>query len=74
VSTLHDYAGAELVEPSPDLSAARWFASHVLPANPLLARRISNALKKEQAATARPSLPTPVPHTTPPASPASETS
>ena len=74
MSTLHDYAGAELVEPSPDLSAIRWFASHVLPANPLLARRISDALKKEQAATARPSLPTPVPHTTPPASPASETS
>jgi hypothetical protein len=51
---LDDYAGAELVEPSPDPSAARWFASHVLPADPLLARRITNALKKEQTATARP--------------------
>ncbi|MEU2588182.1 DegT/DnrJ/EryC1/StrS family aminotransferase [Streptomyces avermitilis] len=65
---LDDYAGAEFVEPSPDPSAARWFASHVLPADPLLARRITNALTREQATTARPSTPTPAPisDTTPP--------
>ncbi|UFQ13786.1 MULTISPECIES: DegT/DnrJ/EryC1/StrS family aminotransferase [Streptomyces] len=51
---LDDYAGAEFVEPSPDPSAARWFASHTLPADPLLARRIINALAKEGA---RPALP-----------------
>ncbi|WP_069883790.1 DegT/DnrJ/EryC1/StrS family aminotransferase [Streptomyces luteocolor] len=51
---LDDYAGAEFVEPSPDPTAARWFASHVLPADPLVARRIIKALTKEQAATAHP--------------------
>ncbi|MER5183809.1 DegT/DnrJ/EryC1/StrS family aminotransferase [Streptomyces sp. NPDC002896] len=64
---LDDYAGAEFVEPSPDPSAARWFASHVLPADPLVARTVSNALTKERATTARPSAPTPIPDTTPPA-------
>ncbi|MGX5189131.1 DegT/DnrJ/EryC1/StrS family aminotransferase [Streptomyces avermitilis] len=67
---LDDYAGAEFVEPSPDPSAARWFASHVLPADPLLARRITNALTGEQATTAHPSTPAaapaPIPDTTPP--------
>ncbi|MFE9995558.1 DegT/DnrJ/EryC1/StrS family aminotransferase [Streptomyces avermitilis] len=65
---LDDYAGAEFVEPSPDPSAARWFASHVLPADPLLARRITNALTGEQATTAHPSAPAPapIPDTTPP--------
>ncbi|WP_374064453.1 DegT/DnrJ/EryC1/StrS family aminotransferase [Streptomyces himalayensis] len=65
---LDDYAGAEFVEPSPDPSAARWFASHVLPADPLLARKITNALTKERATTAHPSTPTPliIPDTTPP--------
>ncbi|GAA5706925.1 hypothetical protein AQJ43_04880 [Streptomyces avermitilis] len=67
---LDDYAGAEFVEPSPDPSAARWFASHVLPADPLLARGITNALTAEQAATAHPSTPAaapaPIPDTTPP--------
>ncbi|MEV5982565.1 DegT/DnrJ/EryC1/StrS family aminotransferase [Streptomyces sp. NPDC052114] len=51
---LDDYAGAEFVEPSPDPAAARWFASHVLPADPLAARRIIEALTKEQAVTADP--------------------
>ncbi|MEV0218239.1 DegT/DnrJ/EryC1/StrS family aminotransferase [Streptomyces sp. NPDC050704] len=66
---LDDYAGAEFVEPSPDPSAARWFASHVLPADPLLARKITNALTRELAAPSRPSVPVPapVPDTAPPA-------
>ncbi|WP_210588794.1 DegT/DnrJ/EryC1/StrS family aminotransferase [Streptomyces sp. GESEQ-35] len=55
---LDDYAGAEFVEPSPDPSAARWFASHVLPVDPLLARRITGALTRERATAA---LPDPVP-------------
>ncbi|MCX4973678.1 DegT/DnrJ/EryC1/StrS family aminotransferase [Streptomyces sp. NBC_00620] len=49
---LDDYAGAEFVEPSPDPSAARWFASHVLPADPLLARKIARALAKERTTPA----------------------
>ncbi|WAL99800.1 DegT/DnrJ/EryC1/StrS family aminotransferase [Streptomyces sp. Je 1-369] len=53
---LDDYAGAEFVEPSPDPSAARWFAAHTLPADPLLARRITKALTKERAALAHPPL------------------
>ncbi|MFF3347015.1 DegT/DnrJ/EryC1/StrS family aminotransferase [Streptomyces sp. NPDC002779] len=53
---LDDYAGAEFVEPSPDPAAARWFASHVLPADPLTARRMTGALTRERAATARPPL------------------
>ncbi|GGX84733.1 DegT/DnrJ/EryC1/StrS family aminotransferase [Streptomyces fructofermentans] len=63
---LDDYAGAEFVEPSPDPSAARWFASHVLPVDPLLARKVSHALTREAAATARPPLPAPVSETSPP--------
>ncbi|MDO0930929.1 hypothetical protein QQY66_04275 [Streptomyces sp. DG2A-72] len=51
---LDDYAGAEFAEPSPDPSAARWFASHVLPADPLLARRITGALTRERATAALP--------------------
>ncbi|MFD4525487.1 DegT/DnrJ/EryC1/StrS family aminotransferase [Streptomyces sp. NPDC058470] len=51
---LDDYAGAEFVEPSPDPAAARWFASHVLPADPLLARRIARALTSEGTAPASP--------------------
>ncbi|NGO45294.1 DegT/DnrJ/EryC1/StrS family aminotransferase [Streptomyces ureilyticus] len=62
---LDDYAGPEFVEPSPAPSAARWFASHVLPADPLLARRITAALTKEQATTAYPSLLAPLPEPTP---------
>ncbi|MDT9698317.1 DegT/DnrJ/EryC1/StrS family aminotransferase [Streptomyces sp. P17] len=64
---LDDYAGAEFVEPSPDPSAARWFASHVLPADPLLAHRTTGALTRERAATAHPSLPAAVKDATPPA-------
>ncbi|MET8685593.1 DegT/DnrJ/EryC1/StrS family aminotransferase [Streptomyces sp. NPDC004732] len=53
---LDDYAGAEFVEPSPDPTAARWFAAHTLPADPLLARKITKALTKERAAPAHPPL------------------
>ncbi|MFC8194705.1 DegT/DnrJ/EryC1/StrS family aminotransferase [Streptomyces sp. NPDC057298] len=63
---LDDYAGAEFVEPSPAPAAARWFASHVLPADPLLARTITGALTREGATTAHPPTPAPVPDTTPP--------
>ncbi|MGW0825741.1 DegT/DnrJ/EryC1/StrS family aminotransferase [Streptomyces sp. NPDC002845] len=65
---LDDYAGTEFVEPSPDPWAARWFASHVLPADPLLARRITGALKREQATTATPRPPprSRTPHHQPP--------
>ncbi|QEV16328.1 DegT/DnrJ/EryC1/StrS family aminotransferase [Streptomyces alboniger] len=51
---LDDYAGAEFVEPSPAPWAARWFAAHVLPADPLLARGITNALTREGARAAHP--------------------
>ncbi|MFC7303949.1 DegT/DnrJ/EryC1/StrS family aminotransferase [Streptomyces monticola] len=51
---LDDYAGAEFVEPSPDPAAARWFAAHVLPADPLLARTVTAALTKEQTTAAHP--------------------
>ncbi|MGV9454084.1 DegT/DnrJ/EryC1/StrS family aminotransferase [Streptomyces sp. NPDC003635] len=64
---LDDYAGAEFVEPSPDPRAARWFASHVLPADPLLAHRMTGALTRERAGTARPALPAPRKDATPPA-------
>lgn len=64
---LDDYAGAEFVEPSPDPAAARWFAAHTLPADPLLARRVAGALTKERAAAAHPPVPArvPEPDTTP---------
>ena len=57
---LDDYAGEEFTDPSPDPAPARWFAAHVLPADPLLARKITNALTRERATTAHPSTPTPV--------------
>ncbi|MFJ3672186.1 DegT/DnrJ/EryC1/StrS family aminotransferase [Streptomyces sp. NPDC090106] len=49
---LDDYAGAEFADPSPDPAPARWFASHALPADPLLARKITKALTKERTAPA----------------------
>ncbi|MFD3308948.1 DegT/DnrJ/EryC1/StrS family aminotransferase [Streptomyces sp. NPDC058694] len=65
---LDDYAGAEFAEPSPDPSSARWFASHVLPADPLQARTLTAALTRERTRTAHPPAPTPaVPDATPPA-------
>lgn len=56
---LDDYAGAEFVDPSPDPGAARWFAAHVLPADPLIAGRIARALTREYAEPARPPSPAP---------------
>ncbi|MGW7296784.1 DegT/DnrJ/EryC1/StrS family aminotransferase [Streptomyces sp. NPDC054829] len=53
---LDDYAGAEFVDPSPDPRAARWFASHVLPVDPLLARRTISALTRERATAVRPTF------------------
>jgi hypothetical protein len=58
---LDDYAGAEFVDPSPDPAAARWFAAHTLPADPLLARRVGDALAREEAVPARPPAPAPMP-------------
>ncbi|MFD8304470.1 DegT/DnrJ/EryC1/StrS family aminotransferase [Streptomyces sp. NPDC059690] len=49
---LDDYAGSEFVDPSPDPSAARWFASHVLPADPLLAHSVVTALTRARATEA----------------------
>ncbi|MFF8353494.1 DegT/DnrJ/EryC1/StrS family aminotransferase [Streptomyces chartreusis] len=69
---LDDYAGAEFVEPSPSPAAARWFAAHTLPADPLVARRVIGALTKEKATPAHPPMtaqlpePDPDPTTTPP--------
>ncbi|CAM5689254.1 UDP-4-amino-4, 6-dideoxy-N-acetyl-beta-L-altrosamine transaminase OS=Streptomyces griseorubiginosus OX=67304 GN=pseC PE=3 SV=1 [Streptomyces griseorubiginosus] len=63
---LDDYAGAEFVEPSPDPSAARWFAAHALPADPLLARRNLAAFTKERVVDAHPALLRPVPDATRP--------
>lgn len=58
---LDDYAGAEFVEPSPDPAAARWFAAHTLPADPLMARRITRALTEERVTPAHPPLPAQLP-------------
>ena len=63
---LDDYAGAEFAEPSPDPWPARWFASHVLPADPLQAHGIIRALTREGAAAA---LPSPAPCPSPAVSP-----
>ncbi|WP_343243656.1 hypothetical protein [Streptomyces sp. SID13726] len=60
---LDDYAGPESVEPSPGPWAARWFAVHVLPVDPLRARRIVDAFAEERATDAHPALPRPVPDT-----------
>ncbi|WP_282793633.1 DegT/DnrJ/EryC1/StrS family aminotransferase [Streptomyces sp. CC224B] len=46
---LDDYAGPDFVDPSPDPTAARWFATHVLPVDPLLAREAGRALGREGA-------------------------
>ncbi|MCX4906361.1 DegT/DnrJ/EryC1/StrS family aminotransferase [Streptomyces sp. NBC_00878] len=64
---LDDYAGTEFVDPSPDPTPARWFAAHVLPADPLLAGSLTDALTTEHTTTAHPPTSTPVPDTTPPA-------
>ena len=53
---LDDYAGGEFVEPSPAREAARWWARHVLPVDPLLAEPALAALAGGGAAT-RPATP-----------------
>jgi hypothetical protein len=42
---LDDYAGAAFAEPSPSPAVACWWASHVLPIDPLLARPVLDALR-----------------------------
>jgi DegT/DnrJ/EryC1/StrS aminotransferase family len=42
---LDDYAGSGFVDPSPAPEAARWWARHVLPVDPLLAQRALDALR-----------------------------
>ncbi len=49
---LDDYAGIEFSDPSPSPAAARWFASHVLPADPLQAGRVMRALRRESVVPA----------------------
>ncbi|SDL13954.1 DegT/DnrJ/EryC1/StrS family aminotransferase [Streptomyces indicus] len=56
---LDDYAGPEFTDPSPSPEAARWFAAHVLPADPREAPRLMRALGREGARPA--ALPSPVP-------------
>ncbi|WP_033893527.1 DegT/DnrJ/EryC1/StrS family aminotransferase [Streptomyces anulatus] len=55
---LDDFAGPEFVEPSPAPEAARWFAAHALPVDPLLARRMMRLLQREAPQPADP-LPAP---------------
>ncbi|MFE9772315.1 DegT/DnrJ/EryC1/StrS family aminotransferase [Streptomyces sp. NPDC005931] len=43
---LDDYAGKDFTDPSPDPEAARWFARHTLPADPLRAREIVEVLER----------------------------
>ncbi|MGA4841321.1 DegT/DnrJ/EryC1/StrS family aminotransferase [Streptomyces sp. G45] len=56
---LDDYAGAEFVDPSPDPAAARWFAAHALPADPLIAPKLATALRREHTKPAHPPVGTP---------------
>ena len=44
-SPLDDYAGPEFAEPSPSPNTARWWASHVLPVDPLRAAEVLDALQ-----------------------------
>ena len=49
---LDDYAGPRFMDPSPSPEAARWFARHALPADPLDATRIARSLDRIGAETA----------------------
>ncbi|MCG0062202.1 MULTISPECIES: DegT/DnrJ/EryC1/StrS family aminotransferase [Streptomyces] len=51
---LDDFAGPEFVEPSPAPEAARWFAAHALPVDPLQARRMMRLLQREDPQPAEP--------------------
>jgi hypothetical protein len=46
---LDDYAGAEFTDPSPAPEAARWFARHALPVDPLRARTVVEVLERSGA-------------------------
>ncbi|WP_344599613.1 DegT/DnrJ/EryC1/StrS family aminotransferase [Streptomyces glaucus] len=46
---LDDYAGADFTDPSPAPEAARWFARHALPVDPLRAREAVGALRASGA-------------------------
>ncbi|WDV53765.1 DegT/DnrJ/EryC1/StrS family aminotransferase [Streptomyces coeruleorubidus] len=46
---LDDYAGAEFTDPSPAPEAARWFARHALPVDPLRARTVVEVLQRSGA-------------------------
>ncbi|GHH89621.1 DegT/DnrJ/EryC1/StrS family aminotransferase [Streptomyces capillispiralis] len=51
---LDDYAGARFTDPSPAPDAARWFARHALPVDPLRARQAVEALERSGARPAEP--------------------
>jgi dTDP-4-amino-4,6-dideoxygalactose transaminase len=51
---LDDYAGAEFTDPSPAPGAARWFARHALPVDPLRARAAIRALQEAGVRPAEP--------------------
>jgi dTDP-4-amino-4,6-dideoxygalactose transaminase len=47
-----DYAGPEIVDPSPSPQAARWWARHAVPVDPLLPETAAAALDQARAAVA----------------------
>ncbi|WP_343998233.1 DegT/DnrJ/EryC1/StrS family aminotransferase [Streptomyces thermocarboxydovorans] len=51
---LDDYAGKEFTDPSPAPEAARWFARHALPVDPLRAREAIEALERAGVPPAEP--------------------
>ncbi|GGT18510.1 hypothetical protein GCM10010259_48430 [Streptomyces daghestanicus] len=51
---LDDYAGADFTDPSPAPEAARWFARHALPVDPLRAREAIAALEEAGVRPAEP--------------------
>ncbi|NJP49185.1 DegT/DnrJ/EryC1/StrS aminotransferase family protein [Streptomyces sp. SBST2-5] len=51
---LDDYAGKEFTDPSPAPEAARWFARHALPVDPLRAREAIEALERSGVPPAAP--------------------
>lgn len=51
---LDDYAGAEFTDPSPAPEAARWFARHALPVDPLRAREAVEVLERSGVRPAEP--------------------
>lgn len=66
---LDDYAGEELVEPSPSPGVARWWAQHVLPVDPLLAETALEALGAEPDLLRPAAAPPRSPRRDPPAPP-----